>query len=123
MPDAARHHADQNLHHASETAVTSPTKASPSRPRHRFPSAPSTTSSTAGSTTVNNLLRAEQFEPEALDPILIALSPDSNHRPESPQAEPDPGPNVGAFQQYSATVGQGEAIEIRHSEPLPHPLR
>jgi hypothetical protein len=38
----------------SETPVTSATKPSPCRPRRRFPSAPSTMSSTAGSTTVNN---------------------------------------------------------------------
>src|SRR5450631_4535509 len=44
----------RTLHRASETPVTSPTKASPCRPRRRFPSAPSTMSSTAGSTTVNN---------------------------------------------------------------------
>jgi|GEM_PF-5831612 len=50
MPDAARHHADETPHHAGETAVTSPTKPSPCRPRRRFPSAPSTMSSTADST-------------------------------------------------------------------------
>ena len=53
MPGATRHHADQTLHHASETAVTSQTKPSPCRPRRRFPSAPSTMSSTADSTTVH----------------------------------------------------------------------